>query len=145
MRTLLVLALILFSSTAFAKPKHHPHKRATQTQKLDAEVKRYEKRLLDLERQKRNVIFIKADPAPKILKQRSGGMPDRVLITVRNPLSRPVWVYLECPNSLTETPVGIPGRTTADVNLACGIEPGGICLLNHWRLQDGHEPPQWTP
>jgi hypothetical protein len=122
MRSLLVLALILFSSTAFAKPKHHP------------------KKVVHVP-----AVVIKADLAPRILKQRDGGMPDRVLITVRNPLPHPVWVYLECPNSLTETPVGIPGRTTADVNLACGIEPGGICLLNHWLLQNGHEPPQWTP
>lgn len=117
MKTLVLILALL----ALAAPAEARHRRKPAPAKVDKPVE-----------------------GPTIVGERAGGA-DRVLLTVKNPLDRAVWVYIECPNSLTETPVGIPGRTTADVNLYCAIEPGGACLVNHWRYQDGHSPERWRP
>jgi hypothetical protein len=85
-------------------------------------------------------------PEPKIVKQESGGSPERVMLTIRNPLARAVWVYIECPNVFTEEPVGIEGRRTVKVNLACPSDPGAEpCVVNHWTIQDAHDPKPWLP
>jgi len=65
-------------------------------------------------------------------------------IKIRNPLSKAVWVYIECESRLTSNPIGVrSGR--ADTFTFPDIPPGEGCLIHHWRAQDGKSPPPWRP
>jgi hypothetical protein len=114
----LALGLVLLLASAVqAKPRHkHDHPRAKAV----------------------------AAGRPQVLAQEAGGQ-DRLLLTIRNPLPYAIWVYLECPSTLTQEPVGFPGHTTAKVNLVCPVPPGGRCVVNHWERQTSHSPRPWSP
>jgi hypothetical protein len=78
----------------------------------------------------REAPVVKVDEVPKIQSQKDGG-PGRTMIEVKNPLDEPIWVYIECPNTMTIVPIGIAGHTMSSVNLAF---LGGKCLIHHWRV-----------
>lgn len=89
----------------------------------------------------------KAEPGPTIVKQEPGGAPDRVILTVRNPTGRALWVYIECPKVLTQEPIGIDARGTTRINLLCPDGGPGEerCRVHHWEPQDGRSPRRWEP
>lgn len=72
-------------------------------------------------------------------------MPDRVMLTIRNPLPKDVWVYIECPNVLTVEPIGVDAHRTSKINLLCPGGPGGGCLIHHWAYRGRGAPERWEP
>jgi len=66
-------------------------------------------------------------------------------ITIKNPLDRAVWVYIECERNLTVNPIGLAGRHTTTITLP-DVPPQDQCLLNHWKRM-GNETiaPEWRP
>lgn len=66
-------------------------------------------------------------------------------ITIKNPLNRAVWVFIECEHHLTVNPIGLPGRRKSTITLP-DIPPQDGCLLHHWQKM-GNETtaPEWRP
>jgi len=87
-------------------------------------------------------------PAPKveIITQElvSGG----IRLTVENTTGKDVWVFVECPNVLTTDPIRISKKRISKVLMRANGEDVDIqkpCIVNHYRIQNGHSPEHWTP
>jgi hypothetical protein len=65
-------------------------------------------------------------------------------IVVKNPVSRPIWFWIECESRLTSNAIGQPGNHTSEYVFP-DIPPGEQCSIHHWQVQDGRRPPIWSP
>lgn len=82
---------------------------------------------------------------PHIESQRSTPAGTRML-TISNPVRKPLWLYIECENVLTIHPIGVDGRRVVKVEMK---DPSGPittdCYLHAWLVQGGGSPEPWNP
>jgi hypothetical protein len=66
-------------------------------------------------------------------------------IVVKNPRNEAIWFWIECESQLTSVAIGQPGRHTSEYVFP-DIPPGEQCMIHHWQVQQGtNPPPEWRP